>query len=388
MPKPAPHPEASPIVTPTPGVTIHHRPAASGTYVGSPSLCVLPDGSYLASHDLFGPKSNEYHRATGRIYQSSDKGLTWKHLTDLDGFFWSNLFVRQGWVYAIGTDKHHGQLVIHRSTDKGRTWTHAVLATGAWHTAPVPMVEHNGRLWRAVEDAMGGTQWGERYRARMMSIPINSDLMNPKNWTFSNPLARDTSWLDGDFAAWLEGNAVIDPKGAMVDFLRVDNSRLPEKAAIVRIREDGKKAEFDPARDFIDFPGGAKKFTIRKDPSGIGYWSLTNIIPEDPGTANRDSNPSNKPAAVRNTLALVYSKDLRNWQTRCILIRHPDANKHGLQYVDWQFDGKDLIAVCRTAWDDENGGAENFHDANFLTFHRWPDFRQLDRKNDAPLLQD
>src|SRR5512138_3152415 len=40
-----------------PGVVIDHRPASSGLYIGSPSLVVLTNGDYLASHDLFGPKS-------------------------------------------------------------------------------------------------------------------------------------------------------------------------------------------------------------------------------------------------------------------------------------------------------------------------------------------
>lgn len=44
--------------------------------------------------------------------------------------------------------------------------------------------------------------------------------------------------------------------------------------------------------------------------------------------------------------------------------------------MDWQFDGPDIIAVCRTAWDDADSGARNFHDANYLTFHRIADFRQ------------
>jgi hypothetical protein len=53
-------------VPPPPGTVIHHQPAASGRYIGSPSLCVLPDGSYSASHDLFGTKSNEYQLGTGQ----------------------------------------------------------------------------------------------------------------------------------------------------------------------------------------------------------------------------------------------------------------------------------------------------------------------------------
>jgi len=375
----------SAAVPPPPGVVIHHVPASEKLYIGSPSLCVLPDGTYLASHDLFGPGSQEHKLATGRLYRSADKGKTWSHLRDFNGFFWQGLFVHRGAAYALGTDKHHGRMVIRRSTD-GRTWTdpttpgNGVLAEGEWHTAPMPVIEHEGRVWRAIEDAMGGTKWGERYRARMMSAPMDADLLDAANWTFSNPLPRDPSWLDGDFAAWLEGNAVVDPQGGIVDVLRVDNSRVPEKAAIVRISKDGKTTSFDPAKDFTDFNGGAKKFTIRKDPRGGGYWALASIIPE------RHQDPSlGRPGGIRNTLALVHSVDLRTWERRSILLYHPDLAKHGFQYVDWQYDGDDMIAACRTAWDDEEGGAHNNHDANFFTFHRWKNFRDLTRKDDVPM---
>jgi len=54
-----------------PGVVVDHCPAASGVYVGSPSLAILADGSYVASHDLFGPKSNERVRAVTRVFRSA-----------------------------------------------------------------------------------------------------------------------------------------------------------------------------------------------------------------------------------------------------------------------------------------------------------------------------
>ena len=363
---------------PPPGITIYHSPAASGLYIGSPSLCVAPNGDYLASHDLFGPKSGEHVRARGRLWRSTDKGLTWKLVTDFHGFFWTGLFVHQNAIYLLGTDKHHGNVVIRRSRDNGSSWTPpAIIADGQWHTAPVPVIEHDGRVWRAIEDAHTSQKWGERYRARMMSAPSGSDLLDPKSWTISNALARDTAWLGGDFAAWLEGNAVADPDGKIVDVLRVDSPKHPEKAAIVRISKDGATATFDPQKDIIDFPGGAKKFTILKDPAGPGYWSLASIIPEGHTTAGH-------PAAIRNTLALVHSDDLRKWKTRCVLLHHPDTVNHGFQYVDWQYDGNDLIAVCRTAWDDDQGGARNNHDANFLTFHRWKNFRKLTWADDVP----
>jgi iduronate 2-sulfatase len=372
-----PPPKAEMQAPPPPGTVIHHSPASSGLYIGSPSICILSDGSYLASHDLFGPQSNEHQLAKGRLYRSTDKGATWRHLHDFEGFFWTGLFVHRGAVFLLGLDKHHGRVLIRRSRDFGQTWTPpVVLAEGQWHTAPVPVIEHAGRLWRAIEDAENGTKWGERYRARMMSAPADADLLDPESWTFSNPLARDATWLDNDFAAWLEGNAVADPQGAMVNILRADHSRLPEKAAIVHVSKDGKTATFDPASGFVDFPGGTKKFTIRKDPQGGGYWSLATIIPDRHAGGGR-------PASIRNTLALVHSKDLRVWEIRSVLLHHPDVAKHGFQYVDWQFAGNDLIAACRTAWDDAEGGARNNHDANFLTFHRWKNFRRLTRADDV-----
>ena len=52
-----------------------------------------------------------------------------------------------------------------------------------------------------------------------------------------------------------------------------------------------------------------------------------------------------------------------------------DVKKIGFQYLDWQFDGADIVAVSRTSYPDGMGGAENFHNSNFLTFHRIHNFR-------------
>lgn len=353
-----------------PGTVIHHSPASSGKFIGSPSLCILPDGTYLASHDFFGPKSGEHQLASGIIHRSSDRGVTWKPVAELKGFFWQGIFVHRGAVHAMGTDRHHGRLIIRRSTDGGSTWSEPTpIANGEWHTAPMPVIEHDGRLWRAVEDAMNGNKWGERYRARMASVPADADLLDASRWTISNPLPRDPAWLDGKFTAWLEGNAVAAPDDRMLDILRVDLPGGMEKAALVEVSPDGKTSSFDPQTGFVDFPGGTKKFTIRKDPVGPGYWALASII------GKRESILRTSPASIRNTVALLYSADLRKWETRSILLHHPDVARHGFQYLDWQFDGADLIAACRTAWEDQSGGARNNHDANFLTFHRWTDFR-------------
>src|SRR5437764_1245935 len=44
-------------VAKVPGRIISHSAASSGLYIGSPSIAVLTNGDYVASHDFFGPNS-------------------------------------------------------------------------------------------------------------------------------------------------------------------------------------------------------------------------------------------------------------------------------------------------------------------------------------------
>jgi hypothetical protein len=367
-----PPPRIAPTPARVPGVVIAHSPASTQQYIGSPSIAVLPDGEYLASHDLFGPGST---RDRTRVYSSRDRGASWTFVTEITGQWWSTLFLHRGALYLIGTSREEGFAVIRRSTDRGRTWTEPVdgksgllLGDGRYHCAPVPVLEHEGRIWRAMEDAMGPDGWGHHFNSFMMSAPAGADLLDASNWTFSNRLGWNGEWLGGRFGGWLEGNAVVAPDGGIVNILRADFRDPVEKAAIIRISRDGKTASFDPATGFVDFPGGCKKFTIRRDPRDGAYWTLSNFVPADIRTPN--------PERTRNTLALVRSSDLASWEVRAIVLQHPDAATHGFQYADWLFDGDDIVAVVRTAFDDDSGGAHNQHDANYITFHRVRNFRE------------
>ncbi len=367
-----------------PGVVIDHSPVSSGIYIGSPSIAVLPNGDYVASHDEFGPKTVEHKQAISHVFRSSDRGQTWKKIATVEGQFWSTLFVHRGALYFIGTDRHHGNAIIRRSTDGGVTWTSPTNATtgllrdnGEYHCAPMPVLEHAGRLWRGMEWRNPPVAWGINYRAGMLSVPVDADLLDARQWTFSNFVPSDRAWNGGDMGAWLEGNAVVTPEGELVDMLRVQTQSPHEKAAIVKISADGRTAAFDPNTGFVNFPGGAKKFTIRFDPETKLYWSLASIIP--------DRHWGQNPGGIRNTLALTCSSNLVNWAIRCVLLYHPDVARHGFQYVDWLFEDRDIIASCRTAYDDGLGGAHNAHDANFLTFHRVKDFRNKTMADSVPM---
>jgi hypothetical protein len=345
-----------------PGTVIDHAPASGGQYAGSPSIVILGDGTYVASHDFFGPGSGQKTSAVTRVFRSSDRGRTWTKSAEFPEQFWSNLFEHRGALYLMGCSHEYGRAVIRRSADGGRTWSQPsyLLDGTGYHTAPVPVVEHNGRLWRAMEWHPDGP-WGF-FEAFLLSAPVKDDLMKPSSWAATPRLAfPEDAARPGEH--WLEGNAVIAPQGEVWNVLRVHNV---EMAAITRLGKDGRLA----FHRLVEFPGGAKKFTIRWDRRTGRYWTLAN--PAQPEYAMSAANP----AGVRNTLVLMSSADLLTWTVRRTVLSHPDPVKHAFQYVDWQFDDEDLVVASRTAWDDAAGGAHNAHDANYLTFHRVEKFRE------------
>lgn len=378
--------QKQPDFSKVPGVVVAHKPKSGKIYLGSPSICKLPNGDYLVSHDNFGPSSTEHESAVSNIYRSTNKGKTWEPVAEINGAFWSKLFVHNKEVYLIGTNKHHGNLVLRKSTDNGNTWTNpsdksnGLLLQGEYHVAPTAPIYHNGRIWRAIEDASGTDRkiWGPRYSAMMISAPQDANLLKAESWTTSNYIPMDSTYLNGNFGGWVEGNALVAPNGGLVNVLRVhDKGSFDEKAAIVRISADGKTATFNPDKDFILFPGGSKKFVIRYDEKSKKYWSLVNYVPEDIRLEARKLPKIKFSTHIRNTLALCSSTDLVNWQVNHIVLQNPDVLKHAFQYADWMIEGKNIVFVSRTAFDDGIGGAANNHNNNFITFHQIKNFRKI-----------
>ena len=362
---------------------------ATKTYLGSPSLARLPDGALLATHDYFGPGcplNHEGEEHLTSVYRSDDDGATWRNVTHIANAFWSSLFVHRGAVYLLGCSQQYGSIVIRRSDDDGFTWTHpaddksGLLFQGGpydkppnYHCAPVPLLFREGRIYRAFEDC-DPCVWGSGFRALVISAPEDANLLDAANWTISNKLAFAPAWVPSAWGSlarpgWLEGNIVETPDGDIWNLLRFNSDPLAEKAAIVTVHDEGRRIAFDPATGFIDFPGGMTKFTIRRDPVTNRYLTLSN--------PNTDPSLS---ASQRNRLVLYASRDLRQWQECCILLEDDSGfdearsrQMTGFQYVDWHFDGDDLLYLVRTAYD----GAHNFHDSNRITFHRLADFRKL-----------
>ncbi len=360
---------------------IKYQDPATKTYLGSPSVLRLDGGDLLATHDYFGPgcpRNHEREEHLSSVYRSSDDGATWRNVTHEAAQYWSNLFAHGGAVYLLGVSQQYGSIVIRRSDDGGNTWTHAgdessgLLFSGGYyhedpnyHCAPMPVLRKDGWLYRAFEDCRGA-RWGTGFQSLVIAAREDSDLLQAENWTMSNKLAFDPAWLPSawpklDGPGYLEGNIVETPEGEIWNILRLHSSPLPGNSAVaLRVRHEAGELRQEFLR-LIDFPGAMTKFTIRRDPRTALYLTLSN------------NNTDALYPSQRNVLSLHSSRDLLYWTHRQTLLEddlpimwEESVRSTGFQYVDWQFDGDDIIYCVRTAYD----GAHNFHDANRLTFHR------------------
>lgn len=351
-----------------PGVIIFNSPAKSHKFVGSPCIVKLHDNTYIASHDVFGNTiSNTY------IYKTINKGKNWDKIAVIEKLNWSTLFLINKELYILGVRPKNvegfGDCVIHKSIDGGYTWTfpsddkHGILCEGDFHSAPTSILFHQGIIWKGMEEK---NKDNTPYSAFVISAKDNTNLLDSKNWIISNKLIYNTNYLKNSLT-WLEGNIIIDRNNKIKNILRIKNPE-DDIAAIIDVDPDRKYISFKVDSGLIKLPGAGKKFTLRYDNFSNKYWTLSNYVPNKIETVNNEY--------MRNTIALVCSDNLLDWQIRSILLHHPNHKKYGFQYIDWFIDGDDIAAVSRTAWEDETGEACNQHDANYFLFHRFLNFRE------------
>lgn len=381
---------------------LRYQDPKTKTYPGSPSIARLPNGDLLASHDYFGPGGPVSHDGMSlmtSVYRSGDDGETWENITHVAYGSWNNLFVHWGQVYLLGASQSFGSIVIRRSEDGGYTWTHpedsrsGLLCEAGprmelpnYHYSAMPLLTHEGRLYGAFEDVRrpavpipgsGGVLGNTGLQSFVLSIEEEDDLLDASKWTMSNkldlgPEHAPKGWQKPADLNWREGNVVVAPNGEIWNILCVKSKpHVPDQAeiaAVVKVSRDGRRVSFDPETGLIDFPGGKSKFTIRKDESTGTYWTLTNNVTR-PELTNQ-----------RNVLSLYDSPNLVDWRHKATLLQDdsdlsPEESDRltGFQYADWEFDGDDIYYLLRTAYQ----GADNYHDANRITFHRVKDFRKL-----------
>ena len=339
----------------------------SGRALCSPSLVRHPDGFLLASMDVF---SGEHPQNLTLIYRSDDDGKTWHYVSELMPCFWGKMFIHKGILYMLAVSTEYGDLLIGKSEDGGKTFSSPVaLLRGAngkkgyagVHKNPQNVVYHNGRLYNTLE-------WGSWldkgyfHGAMVMSCSEDADLLDPSNWSFTPPVVHDPNWEgaapDGRHGN-IEGTLVIAPDGKLYNYMRYQ-TQLEKKILVFSIPDDpDAPIEYSHA---VAFPGNLSKFMIKYDSVSKKYFSIVSRRIDEPKTA-------------RNLLSLIASSDLTHWELVCDLIdrRHDDPQMVGFQYIDFEIEGDDIIYLSRTAMNQ----AKNYHDANYSTFHRVENFREL-----------
>ena len=373
-------------------VEVKHQPERSKTYIGSPSLVRLPDGALLASHDYFGQLFTlEGENGLTSIYRSEDKGQTWENITHIVNAYWGTMISLPDAVYHIGVTRDYGAVVVRRSTDGGFTWSvpqdgrTGVIIRGTpagqphqyrIETSGTELV-HNGRVFKCFDKHViepGGPEWrADKFATGVMSAKIGTDLLDANNWTISNLVRFDYSqYGDPEVAeegnGWLEGTLVPGPDGTLTELIRM-HLKKHNKAGLLTLSDDGRDLAFDYRDGIIDFVGGESRFIVRRDPKTGLYVTFSNYVAMEGDTALTN----------RNRLCLAVSEDLRHWR----IVRDALTDDTGLtpefssqltgfQYCAWHFDGDDIILLSRTAY----RGANTFHNANRLTFHRFEHWRK------------
>lgn len=342
---------------------IAYQDPASGRMIGSPSLLKYDDGVLLSKYDYWG---DSYFKV------SYNDGQSWMSRSRVDDFVMGTLFEHQGNTYIFGISRNPGHITISKSTNYGGTWSETSVLFEAqepgvygYHTGPVPVLNSNGKIYRVFEERVSNERWPIAYAAVVVWADEDSDLLDPASWTITNAVEFDPAWANPEWnctsPGWLEGNVVEAPSGEVVVLMRYHTNPVVDKAAILTLSNDDTVLSFDPQTGFIDMPGGMHKFDIHRDPVTGKYLTLN----------NNNTDPARP--AQRNTLSLVASDDLVNWEHVRTLVQDNSTFRWwdsmvnvGFQYVVWLPDGDDIIYMSRTSYD----GAIDYHDSNRMTFHR------------------
>lgn len=344
--------------------------AFSGRYLCSPSLVRHPDGYLLASMDLFDYAAPQNLTL---IYRSDDEGESWHYQCELMPSFWGKMFIFRGELYMLSCTTEYGDLVIGKSTDGGKSFSAPVTLlrgsngkkgnTGV-HKNPQNVLFANGRIYVTLEfGSWDNKDYG--HAAMMMSADLESDLLSPESWYFTEPrkfahFTDELSDLPLD-TMMIEGTPVVAPDGGIYNIMRFGKYH---RAIVFKLNENELEAPLEYSR-LMKFPANFSKFMIKRDEKSGYYYSI--------GTrAYSEEKPR-----VRNLLSLLKSPDLENWETVTDIFDYRDEDDEhiGFQYVDFEIEGDDIIFLCRTAFN----GAHNFHDANYQTFHKIRDFRRISK---------
>ena len=201
------------------------------------------------------------------------------------------------------------------------------------------------------------------HAAMVMSCDENADLLDPASWHFTppRPFAHFAPELEDlpSSTMTIEGTLTLAPDGRLLNVMRFGKYH---KTLCYAVDTTAPDAPLTYA-GCMDFPANYAKFTIKQDTVTGYYYSIGTRVYDPAQTKARD------------LLSLLRSRDLIHWEVVRDLLDYRGIDQAGIgfQYVDFEFDGEDILFLCSTALN----GAHNYHDSNYSTFHRVQNFRKL-----------
>ena len=196
----------------------------------------------------------------------------------------------------------------------------------------------------------------------VISCDENDDLLVAENWSITEPKIFEQSdhpaLADSPSSSMtIEGTLVIAPDKKLYNVMRTS---VDGYAMVYEVDTENHEAKLKFSR-LMDFWAHRSKFTSKYDEVSERYITIADYIYDI--EKNR----------ARNYLVLMSSKDLVEWQVDHVLydLRHLDPAMNGMQYIDYEIEGDDIIYLSRTALN----CARNYHDPNYSTLHTLKNFR-------------
>jgi hypothetical protein len=359
-------------------------------YVEGCGLARLDDGSLLAvvpvvpRHQWTVERRVEQSRT--HIVHSGDGGKTWQPLSQLP-YYSAVPWVHKGTLYLFamkgGTQFRNEDLLLLRSDDGGKTWSAPVtLFKGAFWNCHTGLVIRDHHLYWAVDDLSLGTKRGPR----AIVGDLSADPMDPNAWRMSAPVpfpgvpeALGSPRFTKGGGQYLEPN-VIDAYGKLRVLMTVKpwGQTTPGLCAVLDLKDDNQNLDLTFTQ-YHPMPGGQLKFCVIWDDVSRMFWATANLVVDGQGAFDwwqKGGKRGNYTFAAaggndRRFLMLQYSLDGLNWfQAGCVA----QAGKisQSFMYARPVVDGDDLAIIARSSVT-----APNQHDADYATFHRVCNFRQL-----------
>ena len=349
-----------------------------GWWIGFPSIIRVPSGKLLGIHEVFGQED-----PLAILFYSEDEGKTWHFLNEMVPVMAPRLFMNNGKLYVLGAHVCAGGIVIAESSDEGKTWTEPTVLLRSMHNKSIhhkgngynlhatPELIHNGRIYIPFEQGSWSRWNNEAHDCRIMSAPVDSNLLDKNSWDFTPGAFLDVAdfdFPDADFVTSIEGNLMLNDDGEIYSLARLDTVYGPVKngrrTELIDTAVLFKFKNFDQPMEYVR-PVSAKVgnrhgFFIRKD-------EITN-------TYIMFHNEELITKFGRNAISMSVSKDMVNWEKKATLLDVRNAAKEStVSQPHFIFDGEDILYISRTAW----GKFHSEHNGNMATFHRLKNFRDL-----------